>query len=281
MKNLLGINLDGKGYDGEGEFAVRRIDGELDRKHESLTDEIGKLQKHSTLPAWLMIIMYVLLAYGAICTMVFVTAPIGEDAVSYATAYANAPWVIWTGVPTLLAGAALFLVQYMKGKRVKASSEYRYAVEKAEKITAESREALYIPHDAADCDVFISPYKVKKNGKHRSAIWGANYNNGSFWAFREGDALCIADTTIVFKIPFDRIERIVRVNKRISFQGWNKDVNYRTPQYKPYKIRQNNNGAFFVKPYLSIRIRGSEEWELILPPYETETIERITGKFAE
>lgn len=277
--NVFGSNTKGNSFDGEC-FVARRIDdGDLERKREQLEGEVENLRRNATLPVWLLIAMYILLGYGAICVLNFLMAPLGEEVVSYAEAYSNAAWVIWSGVPALLIGVVLWVIKFVRQKRVEGSSAYAYVVERAEKFAAESREALGVPEDAVDLDVFAEPYKLNKNGKRRHGSYIAQYYNSSWWTFREGDAVCFADTTVVYKIPLAEIERIVRIEKRIMFQGWNKSVAYSKGEYKQYKIRANNNGALFVKPYISVRIRG--DWELVLPPYELASFEKITGKLAE
>ena len=280
MKNIFALNVAEKRYDGE-EFIARRLDDDLQRRHEKLTEEINIHQKNASLPVWLTIAMFILGGFGFICVVEFLTAPLGEDAVSYAQAYANAAWVIWVGPICLAAAIVLYVIARVKKKNVEGSASFAYTAEQAEKFVAESRAYLSIPQEAPQCDVLFPVYKVKKNGKRKSAIPMAQFMNGSWQIFREGDDLCFGDSDAVFKIPADRIGRLVRMEKRVMFTGWNKPVPFNKGEYKQYKIRKNNYGIMFVKPYLCLQITGSEGCEILFPPYEHETLQRVTGKIAE
>ena len=85
----------------------------------------------------------------------------------------------------------------------------------------------------------------------------------------------------VLKIPSSRISRLVIKKKRTMFVGWNKESSPRHGQYKQYKIGSDQGGNYFVKYYLSLQITGEEEGEILFPPYEIDTLQRLTGRFAE
>ena len=56
----------------------------------------------------------------------------------------------------------------------------------------------------------------------------------------------------------------------------NKDVPMNSPTYKPYKVRANQYGMLFVKPYYGMQFKGAEgEYEILIPPYELETMRSL------
>ena len=66
------------------------------------------------------------------------------------------------------------------------------------------------------------------------------------------------------------------------YYGWNKETAFNKGVYKNYKIRMNDFGMYAVKPYYSLQIlSGGEEYEIRIPPYEREEVERLTGRTAE
>lgn len=288
MKNVFGINYTGvKGgaprkLDGDC-FIDRRIEDELDHRQDEVNKELQEHQKNATLPLWLLIAMYVLLWFGVLCVVEFLIAPLSENRTSYSQAYANAPWVIWAGVPCLFIGLILLIIKWLRAKEVEGSPALAVSMEKAENLLTESYAALGVPEDAKNCDIFGLSYRLNKKGKVRPAsMWSAaTYANIDTLVFREGDALCIADSSMVLKIPFDRISRLVRVNKRINFAGWNKSTPCNKGEYKQYKIRTNNGGVGFMKSYLSLQLNGDEEFEILFPCYEIETVQSLTGRYAE
>lgn len=49
-----------------------------------------------------------------------------------------------------------------------------------------------------------------------------------------------------------------------------------SPTYKPYKVRANQYGMLFVKPYYGMQFKGAEgEYEILIPPYELETMRSL------
>ena len=108
------------------------------------------------------------------------------------------------------------------------------------------------------------------------------YINFRYFVFEEGENVCIANLGSVYAIPKAALKRIVKINKRVALPHWTKEEPYNSPSYKKYKVTVNNVGVFFVKPYYSLQfVVNKEEFEVLFPVYELETIEKITGLHAE
>ena len=95
---------------------------------------------------------------------------------------------------------------------------------------------------------------------------------------RENDNLCLATVGEVYAFPIANIKKIKEINKRITVGGWNKEESYDSKEYKKYKITANNMGILFFKPYYSIIVNnGIEDFEILVPSYDIESILEITN----
>lgn len=279
MKNIFGVNLKGPGEPDGKEFIVRSAEGELAHRQEEVAQEVSAYQRRAGVPLWLKIIQLIAFVGGGVCIIGVVKA-LGNDT-PWETAKQNgAVWFLVAGGIGLAVALAIFLLDKFFNRKVMGSGAYAEANGRMEKVNAEACEALAIPAEAKTCDVLLESYRTRAKDGKRAVFSASTYFNFSAIVFREGDAICFADPTTVFKIPLERIERLVLVPKRIMFSGWNKEVPFNKGEYKQYKIRRNNYG-YFVKPHLMLCIRGSEEFMILLPPYEVALIEQLTGKYAE
>ena len=289
MKNLFSIKISKseERYDETGFLSrtIKEVDGDLTRRQSEITDEAEKMNKQFRPYQWIFIAALLIGTLCFVALMEFLSVPFDDEPKTYAEVFARVPWLIIGAAVGLVVCAGTCIFIWLRMRRVQDSPAMKYVEERVEKFLAESREALGVPETAEKCDVLVFPYRVSKSGKVRIAnvMLGKTYVNREFHVFREGDALCLADNDTVHKIPFDRMSRLVCINKRISMLGWNKEEKFNKGRYKQYRIRMNgnNNNQYFVKPYLSLQIMGSEEYELLFPGYETETVQRLTGKYAE
>lgn len=289
MKNVLSVKLGEKTekYD-DNEFISRTIaetDSDLVHKQEELRTEAESVRKHFSVFQWIALIVYMI---GALCLYAlvrFLLLPLDEDPITYAEAFERTPWFVIGAAVGLVVCVIVFLLVRRHAKREQASPAMQYLEERAEKMLADSRAALGVPDTAEVCDVLVFPYSITRSGKvrHGSIMLGNVYGNKEFRLFREGDALCLADAETVIKIPFEKIHRLALVNKRIAMMGWNKPEAFNKGAYKQYKIRVNGNNGnmFYVKPYISMQLGGTEEYELLFPCYELDTVQRLTGRYPE
>lgn len=177
-------------------------------------------------------------------------------------------------------GLLVIAVGAIKRKRVTGSSAFVFFESEREKLMREVKEALAIPAEAVKCDVFGCRCKTVRNRQKRKPFFKNSYFAFETEGWREGEAFCIFDGNAVYKFPYANIIETERVEKRITFFGWNKREKYNHGKYKPYKIRYNHNGDWYtVKPCYRVRLfRESDEFEILFPAYERETLEKLTGK---
>ena len=276
MKNIFGINCskmipqDKREIDGKA-YRTQKLPSENARELEDMQDRGEALEKKAKLPLWMTIVMYIGFIFF-VCCVGGIGENIGE--ISLSQMYSNAPWAFWGGGAALLVSLGLFVYGRKRSKSVGESAVAAEFVQDANEVMEKAKEALQIPEDAKEMDVFLFPYRVKKNGKAVQASFGAKFINKELYVYRKGDFLCFTSLEEEVSIPITSFIAIYRINKSAVFSGWNKTEPFRSPKYKPYKVRMNNYGMFFVKPHYSIRISGSEgDFEILIPSYELETIQ--------
>lgn len=281
MKNVFGMNVRAEVREFDGApLIVRRVEGGLVKKQQELSKDIDAQEKLSRLPNWVTILALIAATAGVICLGAFFKA---AAELGFGEAFARGSWAVYAGVPLIVVGIAVYVWAKVRKARTEASSAHTYVEERARKVSGESREALGIPEDAAHVDVFGLSY-VLKGGRQKpvSTLAGRPYVNVGIYAFREGDDLCLADDTFVMKIPLHGISRIVGVEKRLGAMGWNKEVAPNKGKYKKYKIRVDQFGNLFYKPYYRMQLTAEgEEFEVLIPPYEIEHFTRLTGRIVE
>ena len=282
MKNIFGmnvktmtensINIDGK------PFIVKTVDGELTRKQDALEKE-GKAFEKTAAPWWLKALYYLGIYGGLLCLVIFLRLALEKDFKDFP---ASVYWFLGIGLLLVAVWGVAFYSLKKRTKSVQNSSSFQYREERVEKVLEETHAELGIPSDAKLCDVFGCAYKVKSNGKTKPVNLMAEYVTLEVSVFREEEALCLADAQMKLKIPFENIRRFYRVNKRAMSSGWNKPTRFNKGEYKQYKIRTNQYGTLFIKPYYVLEIYyQSEDYQLKFPCYEYETFRALLGRDAE
>lgn len=274
MKNLFAINMnDDTGRGASEQFILRRVDEELSKRQDESTKSLKEHEEKATLPKWLTIIRSICLTFFFIVLAACIKASNGN----IVKVFTSAPWLIISGAVCGFIALVLWIVQKNKERNVLESRDLEHDIENAGRIRKESLACLQIPENAGATDVFSRTYKIK-NGKEKRITDLFEYINFEFLAFREGDMLCLADIESVIGIPTAGITGIYKINKRVSFSGWNKEEHFHTGSYKPYKITENKYGTLYIKPHYSLRFTGfGEEYEILFPAYELDTFVRLTG----
>ena len=183
--------------------------------------------------------------------------------------------------------AAWIVLKILSVKKEKAVLEEQNAEEQVEKIEQDAQaiyELLGVPTDATEVDVISFFYKVK-NGEVKPTdrfMLMTPFFNTVVKLFATEDSLCLADTENCFSFAKNELRAIRKVNKRIPLAGWYKDEAPTKGCFKPYKLRVNQFGQVFVKPYYILEIvHGGEEFGIYFPCYEKEAFEKASGLTAE
>ena len=164
-----------------------------------------------------------------------------------------------------------------KTKTTVESDDFKDGVESSAAFTEECYAELGVPEDAKQADIFTKPYKMK-NGKEKKASSWFEYVNQEVDIFLEGNMLCIADVNNVIGLPIEDMTGIYKINKRVSFLGWNKEESFNKDPYKQYKMTCNQFGMIFIKTHYSLRFSSfGTEYEILFPAYELDTFTSLTG----
>lgn len=280
MKNFFSLNVKTK----EETFApykVRSVSEQTTARQDESDDRLENAQKKSQLPLWLRIMEYLCLLTAA-CIFIGIlrafSESIGDESISSVwDRFVKNGIVIMmiVFVVCLVVGVALLIWGRKRYKAVLASPEYQTTVEEKESVQKVSYDELGVPADADEIDVFCFGYKLTKKGKPKSANPFAQYVTLNLKIFQHDDNICFADTGDLIEIPRSAITETYVLAKRVTFYGWTKEQSYKSQEYKPYKIRANNYGTLFIKGCYCIVLQlDGEQYEIIIPPYEWQVLEK-------
>ncbi len=258
----MGLTIDG------AEFVVRRADPALAAKLEAMGAEADSAQKAANLPLVLRIVELIFALFGA-SFLAGAVESLADAEVPFSEMVKNGFWYfIGFGAGMLIVAGILFIFNIIRKRRVMASPAIADLNDRCTRLEREIAENLSVPDTAIAADLFV-PVRGKF---HMSAI-----ANKPVRYYTDQDALCIATLGYVVRIPYERIEEVACVKRRIVFHFWNKEVPCGKEPYKKYKIRAADGGQFTVKPYYAVSVRGSELFEFLIPPYEFECIAPLLG----
>lgn len=196
-------------------------------------------------------------------------------------AFNNAPYIFVIGICCAVFYLVIFLLSLKKKKKVLSSEEVNNANNDYEKRSEAIYSRLNVPSDALKMDVMQFTYKVKKgeiqfrgNGMSPTPIYMLELR-----AFVEEENLFLASLEAKWSIPLTEIGEIGKQEKRIGFNGWNKEVPYDKGEYKQYKMGRDNYGITYMKSYYIVKINhNSEEFGLYLPCYEIENFKKLINR---
>ena len=276
MKLLLGIDLTDKHNDKmDGEpFIARRLSEPLKQEYDRLCAEEEQFKKKSSLPSVLRVIRWIagMTTIGIPCVLLESCSENNRNnnkAVGLFLAIAAGMFLIWL---------ILTLIESKLTRGTLESSEYLSAKSESDAFLLTAKEDLGVPTDAVEMDLLASRYHWV-NGEMRSVtsrlIW--TYGNISFSAWREADCFCFADVTTRFDIPLNAFRGAERIKKGYYITAWNKPTSYRSPEYKPYRIR-TVEGQISPYGYLAIHLQHKGvDYELRVPTWEEDALRQITG----
>lgn len=277
MKNLFAYNMkNGSDKTNADIFAKRELSADINDKLSQFLNDAEHCNKKSEPPAFVSILRVLLIGVGLLISVIVL---VPQKDLSISDKYHNAPALFYIGPALLLSGLVILLVEYLKKKNMVKSNEYVDLEKKEKNIMQECLNDLIIPLDADKIDVLFFSIKQDKNGNEKKKNIGvAGSLNRELYIFVEQDNLCLGFLDQVIMIPLNSFKRIVKINKTISFFGWNKDVSYKSEEYKQYKIRANQYNCLFVKPYYSVQLEfENETYEFNIPSYELDSVKKYLG----
>lgn len=282
MKNVFAYNTKMNELDGKS-LKLREIDEDMSQRQDKLVDEGKHQEKKASLPLWMQIVktigqFLILVTFGGSISGILNALSNGK---TFAEIAKNGWWIWMIGGIGAIVYMTLYIMEKKKAKTVVESEETEIFVKHSEALYWEIMETLKVPKDAPPVDVLGYPYKLTKKGNKKNAGIYSVYVNLQAYIYREEENLCFADVGSVYAIPVEGLRRIVKIKKAATFPNWNKEEPYNKGEYKKYKVHTSNLG-FYVKPYYSLQfIANDEEFEILFPSYELETIKNLTGLSVE
>ena len=275
MKNFFRLS---EGTDGifrleNEEFIVKKIGSETAARQKKLQAELTSFEKRAGIPQWFSIAALVLIALG-VGLFTGSLDLLADGDVAYEELVGNGLW--WgfgIGLGLLAVGVAIEVFAFFRKRSAMASPVCGDLNERWKRLERESREDLLVPDTAIPVDIISEKGTFMLKHKFYSCV------NSEQYVFCDGPALCLASVSGVVKIPYERIERIERVERRIAFPNWNKEQGASADLMKRYKVSLQN-GAYSVKPYYRIVIRGNEPTAIVFPSYEFERLSPLLGSNA-
>lgn len=274
MKNIFGINVtenkENTEFDGDI-FVTRRLSEGTQSKLDSIVNDVEIYEKKANLPLFLQIINLICWFLGIVIGLAILDNGIK-------TAAQNAPYFIYICVIAWITVIFLAITRRKKAKEVGGSSEFEQHIRNTEEIVKEAMTELEIPENCRSIDVIAVKYKVK-NGKTKVVNFNPMFKdfNYDMFIFIKGNYLCLAGISSVYEIPVSSLRSIEPCSKKAMFPQWNKEEEYNSPTYKPYKVVENSQGTYYAHCFKVVISDISGDFELIIPNYDQPVFSEITG----
>ncbi|MGN0492232.1 MAG: hypothetical protein ACI4F7_01170 [Acutalibacteraceae bacterium] len=237
MRPFLGIDLteDKKNEQLNGEeFIIERVSSDMSETLSRSVEDAVDAVEGAKLPLAARIVHWVCGLVGAVTAIGLLKAVTGEDGITLAEAYQNAPWLFWITVACLLVWLILTLLSHQKEKTVTESSKSSHAFSRLDTVTDNIFDELEVPSDTRAVDILSFNYKIKDGipKAHEKGLDITPYNNFEFRAFTDSENLYLADLEGKYCFPLSSFCAIHTVNKRISVPDWNKETEPNKGIYK-------------------------------------------------
>jgi hypothetical protein len=266
------------------EFLAVKPSEALQGAFDSAVDSACRTQESAKLPKPLRVIKWICGAAAAII-VVAVAKAFARGDVTFSQAYLNAPYLFWIGGICLVVWAVLFFASSRKETAVLESDEGSYSIQKLDSMVGTVLAELGVPQDAKSVDILKFKYVVKNEEikpKLATAFDRTQYENSEFKIFSDESSLCFADVYGKYEIPLEELVGIRTVNKRISVSVWNKETPPTKGEFKQFKLKTNDYGDVFFKPYYILEFNhNGERWGIYFANYDLPAYEEATGLKAQ
>jgi len=266
-----------KNLDEEGrEFITREVDGFIKNQVNDISKEVDSNKQIDVLgkPLYLIknLTQYFTIVIGSLVVFGSINTPLPEM-------YSNAP-IIFYILPFFL--VTWLVTAYISKKKIKAREEYvesNHLEERIDALVETVENELNIPNTAIQMDFIAFRYAVK-NDEIKFRPKGlttsiALHKKG----YVENGTLCLADSSAVYSIPLSEITSIIKINKIIATNNWNKEDGPKSAVYKEFKLKVNQFGMVMSKPYYEVMIlHGQNNYSLYVPKYEIRKFSELVGK---
>ena len=278
MKNVFAINVTSnkgnKTYDGEMLVTDRISKADISGAARN-PDNIRFIDRHLNYHTVTEVIrVSALLGTAALISMRFGYR--GLSRIEFFRSFAHTKYYFPLLVLSIVVAVALSIIRTVEAKKY-FSSEKNVVVYDAS-ASKRSYELLHVPSFAKSIDVIAYRYAEGANGKTKIVSNGLfKYFNVEVRLWSDDGNFYLVDTDKKFEIPLDCRKKIKYIKKRIAVFGWSKDVKCNEGEYRGYGMFIDGTGKVHLRSYCSLEfVYDSMRYEIFFPPYELETVQKIT-----
>lgn len=286
MKVLFGINLTDNRKNEKLDGAELLVDAPsalslklLEEGATGFTDAVER----SRLPILFRVLQWISGLTAGVIGIGILRATTGEDSVSLAEGFRNAPWLFVACIASAVIFLVLLLWSRFRFRSVVDTKEFDRVQGRLENDVLRIFRELGVPEAAVDVDFFSLYYQQRGKEIKICKKWlqSVEFITTCQKLYKDETNLYLADMEGKRSIPLASLRAIRTVKKRVGMDEWNKEEELTSERYKPYRLHEDDNGIY-MKQYhvLEFFLRGSE-WLLYFPCYELPIVEELTGLVAE
>lgn len=251
---------------------------------DNASEDVTNLAEKAKLPLPVRAVHWICGFVGTILLIGIIKSGRGDDGLSVAQAYQNAPLIFWASGICLAVWLVLTIIGRKREKDIVESTEGDNTMRRLEAAADSIFEEFRVPKTAEKVDILGLTYKMK-NGEPVAKEIGFNptaYIFAEFRAYVQDGNLFLADLEHKYAFPLAELTKIRTVKKSIAASGWNKEVRPTKGEYKPYKMQIDDFDCVHFKPYHILElVHNGEAWGIYFPCYELKVFEKLTGLIAE
>lgn len=282
MKPLFGIDLTQDKHNERSNcqaFLVDTVSPESSAALDRAVSDAQKLQKKTSLPIILQIVMTVCAILPVSFVLGFLRAFSENDDLTLAQAFQNAGELLAVAVVFFLIFLALLIYSKTRKKRIAAEMNAETLEKRLEQMTAAVYNELGVPENAPAVELLVFGYQMKDGEVKPKAVKAGvgPYANIEFRVYTEGGRLYIADVTSKYAVDRSALRNIRMVKKAIRLPAWIKPVPHDYGVYKQFKITVDQYGVYMKYHYALEFEQDGELWGIYFPSYELPAIKEILG----
>ena len=262
-ENLFCMNLDDEDaiIDHE-EFILRRVSADTAAKGKAIREEVASFVfKGISKGFWLQCVALGALALAVLCLVRTVLGFIETGTLPLAFALLTLAFGFAAGV--------LYTVRRKQSAKNEEKLDQGLASFDGEYdcYVREVKHELTIPEGTVAAEVFTRMYSKDMPEAD------APYTPDTVELFAEDGKLCLFYGDAVLAVPLSAIDAVVRVEKSITFDAWNKEIRHDKGDYLQYKISfeetKDGEERYSMTGYYSLRFtHGGAPFEILVPLYE-------------
>lgn len=257
-------------------FITKRLDARQQSELEAVDEAFEKQITKLTYPTWFIVTKYVLFCIGMFLFLIIFRSRWSIIELGLAESFQKVPYLYIGMAICLICSGIMHLMGKSKEKKHSESDEFQDYLEESDATVSQIRQALGIPKDAVSIDVLAFFY-IEKKGKTVSAA-NYDYEPLDLHFYADETNFYLADDTSVYTFCRNEIIKLEKISKKITISSWNKDDDFRSTKYKPFKIVETQDCNYRFKDYYSLQMNSRYGlYEILIPSYDMEAVAKLLG----